>query len=83
MAALGLFGLGSYALTRHLISKKNDKQAVKEESKKQRKAVRKQDSERFKKEIEEQIKSQLKGMNNEFMDKHAQRLKELVAQRQE
>jgi len=79
LAALGLFGVGSYALTKHLISKKRDQREDQKQAKKVRKAVRKQDSEKFKHEIEEQIKEKLQDMNSEFLDKHARRLKELVA----
>lgn len=81
LAALGLLmSYGSYSLTRKYLTD------GKEEDKKRKKAkkdLRKQDSAQLGIQIHEQIKQQLGTLNDDFVQKHSQRLRELVAQRQE
>jgi len=81
LAALGLLmSYGSYRLTKSLLTQTKEEEQLK---RKARKDLRKQDSSLLGQQIQEQIKLQLGTLNDEFVQKHSQRLRELVAQRQE
>ena len=81
LAALGLLmSYGSYHLTKKMLT---DGQNEDLKKKKARKDLKKQDSTLLGQQIHEQIKQQLGTLNDDFVQKHSQRLRELVAQRQE
>jgi predicted KAP-like P-loop ATPase len=81
---LGVLGLGSYVLTKTLLNRRKQQQQEKhKDSKDDRKKIRKMESDKMRLDIEEKIKKQKKDMNLEVVQKQTNRLKELLAQRQE
>jgi hypothetical protein len=67
--ALGIIvGAGSFSIAKSLINRPSKSKKEKQEEAKAR-------------EIEQQLKSKLNGIQEQFLEKHNQRLMELVAQR--